>query len=644
MPQHPCRKELYLYSQRVVDLNRIAYLGNKRYVGITSIPICCSDQALLRGMDFKKLLSELSRRNVLRAVVAYLAVAWVIIQIASIILPTFDAPPAVMKGLVYLLAIGLVFWIAFSWIYDLTPQGLKKTDTELPDTATIELNNRRLNKVIASAVITAVLLLIAASFWAGSQWNDPSVSEQEPRLAVLPLQNQTAEDSEDYFAMGITEAFIKELSKLEKLTVLSLASTRYFEAGIVPQNNIIAVESADVDYFMYGTWEKSGFNLEVNLKISQGLEKDPIWQESYSSDLSNAPQLWSSIVLDVSKVIGLSPEIADRLLEKSVRPVKAETYELYLKGKYYLNKSTVEDWKRGLVYLQEAIDQNPADPYAYAGMAEGYITWGHSLMPPKGVFPKALEAAKRAIQLDSANAEGWAALSQYHTYFGWDWDMADYAYRKANALNPNLAMNHYHRAWYLALFGRMNEAIEAHEKAKQLDPFSSLHTNWLGELYRMVGEYELALEQAEEASKLYDDDALSSVIKGSVYIDQGRVEEGLEIMRQAVAINSGWKYLMYGPALLKAGKREEGLKIIKEAEGFPESPYFSLCLAAMYHADGNLDKTFEWLDKAKGHAFYAWFVRIFLADEKTQADPRHLALLQQLNLPPPAPLEYDPSI
>ncbi len=595
-------------------------------------------------MDFKKLLSELSRRNVFRAVVAYLAVAWVIIQIASIILPTFDAHPAFMQGLVYLLAIGLVFWIGFSWIYDLTPQGIQKTDRETADTATVELNNRRLNKVIASAVITAVLLLIAASFWVGSRWNAPYGGTQEPRIAVLPLQNQTVEVLEDYFAMGITEALIKELSKLEKLTVLSLASTRYLEAGIVPQNNIMAVESTDVDYFMYGTWQKSGYNLEVHLKISQGLEKDPIWEQRYNSDLSNVPQLWARIVLDVSRVIGLSPEVADRLLEKSVRPVKAETYELYLKGKYYLNKSTVEDWKRGLVYLQEAIDENPADPYAYAGMAEGYITWGHSLMPPKGVFPKALAAAKRAIQLDSANAEGWAALSQYHTYFGWDWDMADYAFRKANALNPNLAMNHYHRAWYLALFGRMNEAIEAHKKAKQLDPFSSLHTNWLGELYRWVGEYDLALEQAEEASKLYDDDALSSIIKGQVYIDMGRIEEGLKIMKIAVDINSGWKYLIYGPALLKAGKRQEGMEIIMEAESLPESPYFSLCLAAMYHSIGNLDKTFEWLDKAKGHAFYAWYVRIYMADEKTQADPRHQELLRELDLPPPAPLKYDPTV
>ncbi len=592
-------------------------------------------------MDFKKLLSELSRRNVFRAVVAYLAVAWVIIQIASIILPTFEAPQAIMQGLIYLLAIGLVFWIGFSWVYDLTPQGIRKTDPETVDLDTLEENSKRLNRVIATAVITAVLLLLAVSFYAGSKWSNPNTLLNEKRLAVLPIKTNSGEGSEAYFSLGITEAFIKELSKLDNLTVLSLASSQYLEAGIVPKNNILALESADVDYFIYGTCKKSGYNLEVNLKISQGLDQEPFWERSYRKDLANAPMLWSAAVLDLSKVIGISSEVTDRLIAKSLRPVKPETYELYLKGKYYLNKSTVKDWQRGLVYLQEAIDENPADPYAYAGMAEGYITWGHSLMPPEDVFPKALAAAKRAIQLDSTNAEGWAALSQYHTYFGWDWDLADYAFRKANDLNPNLAMNHYHRAWYLALFGRMNEAIAAHKKAQEIDPFSSLHTNWLGELYRMVGEYELALKQAEDASQLYDDDALSSVIKGLVYIDMGNEEKGLEIMQEAVKINAGWKYLMYGPALFKTGRRVEGLKILKEAESFKVSPYFGLCLAAMYHADGNLDKTFEWLEKAKGHAFYAWYVRLFLADEKTQSDPRYLELLQELNLPPPAPLEYE---
>lgn len=144
------------------------------------------------------------------------------------------------------------------------------------------------------------------------------------------------------------------------------------------------------------------------------------------------------------------------------------------------------------------------------------------------MFSKAHEAALRAIQLDSTNAGGWAALAHYHTYFGWDWELAEYAFNRANVLDPNLAYNHYHRAWYLALFGRMNEAIDEHKRAQELDPFTPLHTAWLGELYRMVGLYEEGLAEVKKIEQMQDDYALGLLVKGNLLISQGNLKEGLE--------------------------------------------------------------------------------------------------------------------
>ncbi len=138
------------------------------------------------------------------------------------------------------------------------------------------------------------------------------------------------------------------------------------------------------------------------------------------------------------------------------------------------------------------------------GYQKAYINLGHEGAPPE-VFLKALEAAKRAIDLDSTVAQGWASLSQYHTYFGRDWAMAEYAFNRANALDPNLADNHYHRAWYLALFGKMNEAIEEHKMAQELDPFTPSQTAWLGELYLMVGRYEEALIEGRKSLLMEDE-------------------------------------------------------------------------------------------------------------------------------------------
>ncbi len=597
-------------------------------------------------MKLKKLYRELIRRNVFRAVLAYLAVAWVLIEVSSVVFPTFDAPPYLLQGLIYLLAIGLVFWTIFAWIYDLTPEGWKKTPDWTDTTETRAANSRRLNAVIGVSAVTALLLLLAGSFWAGSRWTNDKELAYEPayQIAVIPFKADTTglEDAE-VFRTGLTQELIEALSGNHALMVLNMGSTKYFTAGLVPDNAYLASHSQNIDYFVSGNLEVKGNLLKVFLELRKDLSKGPIWTREYQRDLSEINQLWAAATSDILDFIGLgSPEKGH--IHRELRSIRPETYELYLKGKYYLGKSTVDEWQRGLVYLQEAIDRNPADPDAYASMAEGYITWGHSLMPPDDVFPKALAASKRAIQLDSLNAEGWAALAHYHTYFGWDWDLAEYAFKKADSLNPNMAYNHYHRSWYLALFGRMNEAIAEHKRAQELDPFTPLHTVWLAELYRWVGEYDLAMAEVDKTLEMDTGrNALALVLKGMILADQGEVEAGLQSMKEACTINKGW-YIYYGPYLFRNGKTEEGKKLIAEVEGLPESPFFSLALAFMYHAAGDLDKTFANLENAKKHAWYPWGIRIYMADDSFQQDPRYYELLSELKLPPPGPLQYDPDI
>ena len=256
-------------------------------------------------------------------------------------------------------------------------------------------------------------------------------------------------------------------------------------------------------------------------------------------------------------------------------------------------------------------------------------------------LPKALAAAQRAIQLDSTVALGWAALSHYHTYFGKDWVLAEYAFERANELNPNLADNHYHRAWYLALFGRMNEAIEEHKLAQDLDPFVPLHTAWLGELYRWVGLYDEGLAETEKAAQMENDYALSMLVKGRILMDQGKVEEGLDILKNASLINPGFKYVGYGPALINCGKVEEGRAIVNELESLPLNGFRALFLASMYAELGEFDKAFEYLNYEQKHGWYPWIRVIFFSDE-FRKDPRFLKLIRDMNLPDPAPLVYHP--
>jgi len=592
-------------------------------------------------MKWSKLLSELKRRHVFKSTIAYLAIAWVIIQIASIVLPTFNSPDYTLKTIIYLLSIGLFFWIVFSWYYDLTRAGIQKTDDIDSSKESIELANRRLNKVIGASLSLGVILLLVISFWAGSNWNVQPTSPEIKKVAVIPFVQKTDSVEEAYLGAGMTQALIDELSKVDQLTVISQKSTRILTSGFDNTNSLILNVINGIDYFVDGVLERELDMINIHIALKESIDAEPVWQKSYSKDFSDVRVLWAEVTADLASQMGIIVKPEAAVLWSGLRPVKPEAYELYLKAKHLMNKSTPAEWQRGMVYLQEAIDKNPSDPYAHAWLAEAYVGLGHGPDPPPNVFPKALAAAERAIELDSTVALGWAALSHYHTYFGKDWAMAEYAFERANTLNPNLAYNHYHRAWYLALFGRMNEAIEEHKLAQELDPFTPLHSAWLGELYRRVGMYEEGLIEVGKVANMEDDYALGIYINGLIFINQGKAEEGLELLRQSSEIVPAWKYLGYGISLIKNGYIKEGRAVLDELEAMPINAYRAQCIGNMYACLGDYDKAFEAWNYKDKHAWYPW-LRVAPLPNDIKADPRFLKMIRDMNLPDPAPLIYNP--
>ena len=590
-------------------------------------------------MKFQKFISELVRRNVIKAIIAYLAIAWVIIQIASVIFPAFNAPDYSLKILIYILIIGLFLWIGFSWVYDLTSDGFKKTKDIENSEEVSKLNSRRLNRIIVGTLSLAVLLLIVLSFWAGSLWNQGLLIKNTKKVAVIPFVVNTDKE-EEYFKTGMTDALIEDLSKINQLKVISQESAKLLEAPLNTASILVLNELKRIEYFVYGTVDYRANKLNINIQLKESTDSDPIWEKQYSGDITEVKRLWAEAAADLARQMGIVVREDQLPIRSEIRAINPETYELYLKGKYNLNKSTPMNWMQGLVYLKEATDKNPGDSYAWSGLAEGYVTIGHGPDPPLDVFPKARVAALRAIELDSMNAEGWAALAHYHTYFGWDWKMAEYAFNRANELNPNMAYNHFHRSWYLALFGRMNEAIDEHKLAQELDPFTPLHTAWLGELYRMVGLYEEGLIEVEKVLHMQDDLALGLYVKGLLLMDMGTTEEGLETLKKASDIFPGWKYLGYGPALIQAGKISEGKAIIEELEKMPITPYNALCLGFMNVELGDFSKAIEWYSYKEKHGWYPW-IRVLFTNKEFMLDHRLIELIREMNLPDPAPLVYN---
>lgn len=498
---------------------------------------------------------------------------------------------------------------------------------------------RSSGKKIWVPALLLMIALLAVGYWMRGRWESRPVTEVSKVVAVIPFD---VGGEEEYFQVGMTQGLIAELSKIDRLQVIDQLTTRYYSGIGVPFINL-KEDLPQIDFVILGTASRSSNMLTVIVKLLVSGQEEPIWTKEYSRDISEIRLLWSEVARDLTKPIGVQLNDKQNLLGVGVKPVKPEIYELYLKGTYHLFKENPQDWQTGITYLQQAIDQNPADAFAYAALAEGFNWIGHGPSPSRDVFPKAREAALRAIQLDSTLAQGWAALSHYETYYGWNWERAEQAFEKSNRMNPNLATNHFHRAWYLILLGRKEEAIREHELAEQLDPFSQLHAAGTGLLYGWTGQYEEALKKMDEAMSApgYEDWSFAQAWKANVLSDMGRHDEAIKLSKEASEKFPIWRWVSYGPALIKSGRIEEAKQIINEIEKAPTA-LGALSLGFMYALLGDADNAIKWLRHPDKHGWYPW-IRVWpgMGLESLYDDPRFLELLKEMNLPNPEKLRPD---
>jgi adenylate cyclase len=230
-------------------------------------------------------------------------------------------------------------------------------------------------------------------------------------------------------------------------------------------------------------------------------------------------------------------------------------------------------------------------------------------------------------------AEAHAAVADVKLYFERDWEGAERAFRRANELNPGLAMNHYHYAWHLALFGRWDEAIAEHKRAQELDPLTVIHTAWLAAVYGFSGRIDEAVAAARRSIEINEKAPPGWVALALSSAGQGNYQQAIDAAERAAAINPVWKYVI-GIVHAMAGRQDEGRRIMAELETGQVTGNAALQFAALEAALGNVDKAFRWLAFEPAHGLLPW-VRVDPAFITLRGDPRFAALMRRLNLPDP---------
>ena len=458
-------------------------------------------------------------------------------------------------------------------------------------------------------------------------------SNKEISIAVMPFSNLTGNAELDYLVKGQHDALYTELSKLGQVKPLRVVGGRTVSALSNDQMSIPEIaRQVNVDFLVEASVLGSDDSIILHIRLIQAFpEERPVLAITYTSDIRNILKLHSNIAGQIAQKINLGLTTENLIKLPSPRQVNPESYKAYLRGMYHLNQLTPEAKGKGLEYLHEAVRIDPGDPFAYAGLALGYLEIAHGPLDTGDALSKAEAAALKAIKLDSTMAEVYAALAELNLYSYWKFDEAEKYFIKALELNPNMALTHYHYAWALYLFDRMEEAIVEHKLAQKYDPFNPLHTAWLGGLYCYDGRYEDAIREALKSLEIQKDYSAGYFVLGDIYLTMGRKDEAIEAHKKLAEVAPWWNWAL-GFTYAISGHRDEAEKILNELEISEVNSWNAFGLTMMYGALGKMDEAFKWLAYEPHHAWVAW-VAVLPWFKTLHDDPRFNDFVIRLNLP-----------
>ncbi len=487
------------------------------------------------------------------------------------------------------------------------------------------------------AVPAGVLVAAAAALWVFViRPKGPAGGGASPggfdSLAVLPLSNRSGDAEQDYFAEGMTEALITELSRIRALRVISRTSIIRFKDSKKPLTEI--ARELGVKAVVEGSTSLSGGRVHVEAKLFDAEKEQVLWtSESYDRDFKDVFVLQGEIARAIAGEIKIETTPDEQRRLSSSRETNPAAAEAYLKGRYSLNKFSGESVAAAIKFFQDATLLDPGHALAYAGLAEAYdVELGLGGTAPAEGWPRVKAAATRALELDDSVAEAHAILGDYYFIWEWNWTEADKAYRRAVELNPGYSIGQNWYGMFLLAMGRFKEALERVRLAKKLDPLSTQNVN-LGLVYYHSGRHDEAIKEFKELLALEPDFAIGHLNLGKAYLEKGMFDLAFAEFAKASALegsdpnNTNAAY-----ACAVSGRPEKAREILAtllkrwESGGMPSDR-----IAMVYAGLGDKDKAFEWLDKALGERAYDMIMlKVEPRFRTLRSDVRFKALLRKM--------------
>jgi serine/threonine protein kinase/tetratricopeptide (TPR) repeat protein len=486
---------------------------------------------------------------------------------------------------------------------------------------------------LATVIVLTVLVLGGVGLVAYLHARNTEVAIDS--IAVLPFVNQNHDPDSEYLSDGLTESIINSLTQLSNLRVIPSASAfRYKAKDIDP---LAAGKELGVRAIVTGRMMQRGDNLTINAALVDIRDNKQLWGEQYSRKVGDALAVQQEISREISERLRtkLSGEEQRQLTRRDTS--NPEAYAFYLKGRYYWNKRTADNLRKGIEQFQWAADKDPNYALAYVGLADCYLLLElYAGAPANETLPKAKAFAERALQLDSSLAEAHTSLAYAYDVL-WQWEKSEEEFKRALELNPSYPTAH---QWYGLLLldtGRFDEALAEGRRAQELDPLSLVIGQNLAQVYLIRGDMNSSMEQSRKSADLDPNYPRAHQQLGCAYLKQGNYSEAIAELRKGVDLSERDRYavanLGYGYAV--SGRRAEALAVLKELETkYEKHEALGQDLAAVYAGLGDKDQAFAWLEKDfETHSGLLVRTRWQLPFESLRSDPRYADLLRRMGLP-----------
>jgi len=465
------------------------------------------------------------------------------------------------------------------------------------------------------------------------EWSSPRIQS----LVVLPLENLSNDPEQEYFADGMTDQLITNLAQISALKVISRTSAMRYK-GTKKSLPEIARE-LHVDAVAEGAVMWVGGRVRISAQLIEAPTDYHLWAASYERDLRDVLSMQEEVTRAIASEIRVNLSAQEQARLASTRPIDPEAYRLYLKGRYYWNKRSLEGFQKAIEYFQQATAKDPAYALAYVGLADTYTYFSFfDVVPPREAMPKAKAAAARALEIDNRLGEAHVSLGYVSYMYDWDWPAAGKHFEQALTLNPAYSRAHTFYPFYLSSLGRSEEALAVAKHSLDLDPASPAVSHSLAVQLYLARQFDNAIDQAHKTLELDPNFAISYELLGEVYVSRGMYREGLSELEKYSALSRGraMSLALLGYAHARLGERSQALRMLEQLEATSKERYTpAFSFAVVYAGLGEKDQAFAWLEKAYGErTSRLGYLKVEPLWDPLRPDPRFADLVRRIGLPP----------